>query len=751
MDNRNRIDHRELQELLRRQTVLTRFGELALRSDSLDEILTEACHLVGEALGTDLAKVVELQQDGQTLLVRAGVGWKHGVVGQTTIQMTEETSEAYVLKTHEPMTSPDIAAETRFKYPPFLTDNGVRAVANVIIISGNDRLPYGILQVDSRTPRQFTEADLGFLQNYANFLAAAVDRLRSLGEAREGEARLRDSESRLERAISAAGMSTWEWDTVSDGLQFSPGFEALHGQEVGALPSLRALQRAVCPEDWPAVDVALNRALRGDGQGKLAVEFRVFLPDDTVRWLRATGNAKLDDKGAPTRVAGVTQDITTSRNAEDRIAHMAMHDSLTGLLNRHTLQTRLEDALLRSKRGESCAILALDLDGFKDVNDTLGHAVGDAVLCSVASRLLEATRKTDIVARPGGDEFIIIQFSLNQPLDIEVLATRIVTRLSQPHQIDGHRITTGVSVGIAVAPADGTEVEQVLRNADLALYDAKTDDETHFRFFEPWMQAHARERRRFVDDLRQALAMEQFELHYQPLVELASDKVIGFEALVRWRHPVRGLMLPDKFIPLAEETGLIEPLGEWILNKACADAAMWPSEMKVAVNLSSVQFSRGDLVGTVAAALKQAGLTADRLELEITERLLLLESEATSVILSRLRDYGASISMDDFGIGYSSLSYISKFSFDNVKIDRSFVTASVEEKNGAEIIRAVAELCRRLGITTTAEGIETVEHLQRVMALGCTHGQGYLFSRPCPLEAIPALLKSWSESDRSIR
>jgi diguanylate cyclase (GGDEF)-like protein/PAS domain S-box-containing protein len=736
-----------LAESLRRQKVLTRFGEFALRSDSVDEILTEACRLVGEALGTDLAKVVEVQEDGETLLVRAGVGWKPGVVGHATIRAEDDTSEGHALKTHKAMISPDIAMETRFKYPAFLTDNGVKAVANVIISGSKGRPPFGILQIDSRTPRQFDEDDLDFLHSYASHLAAAVDRLRVIGEIQRGEARLRESEARLARAISAAGMTTWEWDTAGDTLHFSEGFEALHGQDSGTLPSWDALQDAVHPEDQKQLAAALDRALQGEGNGSLSIEFRVTLPDGSIRWLRTTGTAKQNGGGIPGRIAGVTQDITASHDAESRIAYLALHDGLTGLINRLTLRLRLDEALLRSRRGEGCAILALDLDRFKEVNDTLGHAAGDAVLRSVTSRLLDVTRETDIVARPGGDEFVIIQSSLHQPRDAEALAVRVISKLNQPHEIDGHSVITGVSIGIAIAPEDGSDVDQILQCADLALYSSKMDDTSRFRFFEPGMQARAHNRRQLVADLERAIVNDELELHYQPLIELADNRIVGFEALARWRHPKRGLISPDGFIPLAEETGLIEPLGEWVLFKACTDALAWPSEMKVAVNLSVKQFAKGSLPRTVGSALKKAALDPRRLDLEITENLLLQETEATLATLRLLREMGISISMDDFGIGYSSLSYISQFPFDKVKIDRSFVATAEHNTSGAAIIRAVAELCRTLSITTTAEGIETREQLQQVVSLGCTEGQGYFFARPRPLKEIPALLSSWPHED----
>ena len=739
--NRKVNEQKKLQELLRQQILLTRFGELALRSDSLDEILTEACRLVAEAMNTSLAKVVELQEDGESLLVRAGVGWKPGVVGVAAIKTADNTSEAHALKTHEPMISPDIGSETRFSYPPFLVENGVQAVVNVIILSGKNRPPFGILQVDSITPREFTKEDIVFLQSYANLLAAAVDRLRV-------EAQLRESEARLGRAVSAAGMGTWEWNPNNDMVKHSGGFEALFDREIGTVESLAGLERSIHPEDWPKLRAALDRALQSKSSGGLISDFRVAMPHNQVRWLRATGTAEFDHDDTPIRMAGVTQDITSSRDAEKRIAFMALHDGLTGLINRSALREQLEHALLRSRRGEGCAVLSLDLDRFKDVNDTFGHAVGDALLCSVASRLIQATRETDVVARPGGDEFVIIQMGLHHPHDVEPLVTRIIEKLSKPYQINGRDITIGVSIGIALVPTDGTEVEEVLRCADLALYGAKGDSIVRFRFFEPAMHTHVKEHMHLVADLRLALVREEFELHYQPLIDLTENVIIGFEALVRWRHPVRGVVPPAAFIPAAEETGLIGPLGEWILFKACADAAAWPLDMKIAVNLSVVQFSKGNLPMIVASALEESGLKPERLELEITESLLLQDTATNLDILCQLRDEGISICMDDFGIGYSSLSYLSKFPFDKVKIDRSFIAGASAGTSAAAIIRAVAEMCRSLGITTTAEGIETRAQLQQVVNLGCTEGQGYLFAPPRPVTELPALLETWSHSDR---
>jgi diguanylate cyclase (GGDEF)-like protein len=456
----------------------------------------------------------------------------------------------------------------------------------------------------------------------------------------------------------------------------------------------------------------------------------------------------MDGGGRPFRLSGVTQDVTERREAEARVAYMAHHDALTGLLNRGALRERLAEAVGRSQHGRPCAVLHLDLDRFKEVNDTLGHPAGDELLRSVARRLLSCVRETDTVARLGGDEFVILCQGEEQPHAAARIAARVIAELRCPHRIDGRPVSVGVSIGVAVAPEDGEEPGQVMIRADLALYGAKRDGGGRFRFFEPEMQARVVARRCLEADLHQALRDEQFELHYQPLVNLTRGCVSGFEALVRWRHPERGLVRPDDFIPAAEAMGLIVPLGKWILSRACADAASWPAGLKVAVNLSAVQFTDPGLEGAVAAALAASGLAPGRLELEITESLLLRDTEETIAVLRRLRASGASISMDDFGTGYSSLSYLLKFPIDKVKIDRSFVLAMDERPEGAAIIRAVAGLCQTLGIETTVEGIETPEQMKQVASQGCGEGQGYLFSPPVPAADVPVMLAQWRCEDR---
>jgi diguanylate cyclase (GGDEF)-like protein len=427
------------------------------------------------------------------------------------------------------------------------------------------------------------------------------------------------------------------------------------------------------------------------------------------------------------------EDITEQRQAELKIAHMAHHDALTDLANRALLNQRLAQAFASN---QTFAVHHLDLDKFKSVNDTLGHHAGDALLRGVSERLRHLVRPSDTIARMGGDEFVILQAPIGDGGEAGRLAERIIEQMAAPFEIDEGQTIAGASIGIAIAPADGTTPEQLLRNADLALYQAKSDGRGTYRLFEPAMDAQVQSRRALELDLREALAGGEFELYYQPLVKSQSGEISGFEALIRWQHPQRGLIAPNDFIPLAEETGLIVPIGEWVIRQACRTASRWPKHLHVAVNVSAAQFRYAGLAEVIVGALATAGLEASRLEIEITESVLLQDKEGTLAILHRLRQLGVRIAMDDFGTGYSSLTYLQCFPFDKIKIDRSFVRDIATDAGSLNIVRAIAALANGMGMTATAEGVETREQLEQIAAQGCTEMQGYLFSRPLPAAEI---------------
>jgi diguanylate cyclase (GGDEF)-like protein len=443
------------------------------------------------------------------------------------------------------------------------------------------------------------------------------------------------------------------------------------------------------------------------------------------------------------------QDMTEQRRSDAKIVHMALHDALTDLPNRALLKERLDLAVTRAQRGDILAIHLLDLDHFKNVNDTLGHPTGDQLLIAVANRLRMLVRETDTIARTGGDEFAIVQLDLEEPADAATLAQRIIETVSETYDIGGHQVVVGTSVGITIGPMDGQGADQLIRNADLALYRAKAEGRGVYRFFEPEMDARMKKRRTMEYDLRRALVAGEFELHYQPLINLEQNEITGCEALIRWFHPEKGMVSPGEFIPLAEENGFIVPLGEWIIRQACATAATWPEQIRVAVNISPAQFKNQGLLQVVVGALATSGLSPRRLELEITEAILLDDTAETLAILHQLRALGVRVAMDDFGTGYSSLSYLQSFPFDKIKIDRSFVREVADGKNAVNIVRAITALANGLGMETTAEGVETKDQLDTIKLQGCTEMQGFFFSHARPAHEIEHLLRSKLQGMRS--
>ena len=444
------------------------------------------------------------------------------------------------------------------------------------------------------------------------------------------------------------------------------------------------------------------------------------------------------------------EDVTERRHAEARIAFLAHHDVLTGLPNRIALEQQINASIAQTGRDQGFAIFALDLDDFRPINDTFGHAVGDELLVAVANRLSACVREIDCVARIGADEFVVVQRAVERPEDAAVLARRIIDVLKAPYVLSNQTACVGVTLGITVAPGDGTSSGKLLKNADVALARAKAEARGAFRYFEPDMDARLQARRILESDLRHALETKAFEVYYQPIYSLGSERICGFEALLRWNHPLRGYISPTEFIPLAEELGLIVPLGEWVLAQACADAARWPDGLKIAVNVSAVQFTSASLVSAVRDALRSTGLPGRRLELEITESVLVANPGVTTAILHSLKGLGVRVSMDDFGTGYSSLSYLRSFPFDKIKIDQSFVRDLCEEDGTDFIVRAVISLGASLGMTTTAEGVETEAQLARLRAEGCDEVQGYLFSRPVPITEVPNVLARWNGVARAI-
>jgi len=583
--------------LLRQQEVLARFGELALRSESLDEILTEGCRLVSEALGTDLAKVMELREDGVTLLVRAGVGWADGVVGEVTVKAVKGSSEGYALNTGFPVVSDDISTETRFEYADFIKENGVKAIVNVIILGAEDRPPFGILQVDSRTPQHFGEGDVRFLRGYANLIAAAVDRIR-----------------------------------VSE---------------------------------------------------------------------------------------------------KNRLA--ATHDSTTSLPNRALFRSELERALSQARETDTpLSLLLIDLDRFKEINDRLGHQVGDVALCGFAARLVSSFAEGTMVARLGGDEFVVMLPAVDRAAAIDH-AERALRALVHPFRAEGRNVDLRASIGVSTFPTDGKASTQLIGSADLALYAAKKGGGSRARAYEPALRAEQLGQLAMLRHARTALKNDWISPFYQPQISLATGKTRGFEALLRWHHPRIGLQYPSSIAYAFDDPSTAGAIGSTVADAAFCDLKSWIdaglSIEKLALNVSAAEFRNPAYTEKLLERLAIHGLAPSLLEIEITETAF-LDAGVSNVLtgLELLRSAGVTVALDDFGTGFSSLSQLRDLPVDTIKIDRSFVDGLDKRTKDRSIIEAVLTLGTALGMETIAEGVETAAQAEFLAERGCTFAQGYFYA-----------------------
>jgi diguanylate cyclase (GGDEF)-like protein len=478
-----------------------------------------------------------------------------------------------------------------------------------------------------------------------------------------------------------------------------------------------------------------------DGAEQSLADFRVSGGQNTIYRktikLPDKRNIQIVNRPVPGgRWVATHEDVTEQKRVEERIAYAANVDDLTGLPNRKAFCEQIEQELKRVERGEQLAVLYLDIDYLKQVNDTLGHPAGDKLLIGVADRLGDCIRDLDVVARLSGDEFAIIQKLLDQPSDAAALAMRIREAIHKPFDLNGHQVTVDISIGISMAPNDATKLDELMKTADMALYEAKNAGRGTYRYYEPEINVRIQARAKLEQELESAFANGEFELFYQPIANLDDDKITSFEALLRWNHPERGLVSPAEFIPVAEDMGLIIPLGEWVLRTACAEAATWPDNIQVAVNISSIQLTNKNLINAVVGAIAAAGIEPSRLELEITESVLIENTAANLATLKSLHDLGVRFVMDDFGTGYSSLSYLLSFPFHKIKIDRCFIAALSDKHESHAIVRAITDLARSLKLQVTAEGVETAQQLQQVRLLGCTEMQGYLLSPARPAAEI---------------
>jgi diguanylate cyclase (GGDEF)-like protein/PAS domain S-box-containing protein len=567
---------------------------------------------------------------------------------------------------------------------------------------------------------------------------------------KQAEQALRESEAHLRLAMEAAQMGMWYWEAETDRFVYSEGLAALFGLAANApMVDYRVLQRRLHPEDRELFEATMRHAVKQGAD--FQVDYRVTWDDGSVHWVSNRGQVHRSPDGRALRVIGAGMDITDRKLAEQRIAHMAHHDALTGLPNRVLLRDRIQQAIAQAHRNDAqLAVLFLDLDRFKTINDSLGHQLGDRLLQSVASRILVCVREGDTVSRVGGDEFVIVIPGVSAAGDASAVAAKILEVLSSAFHLNGNDLHVNASIGISLYPADGLDAETLMRNADTAMYHAKDSGRANFQYFTQHMNVAAQQRLSLENALRRALENGEFEVHYQPLYDLRDRSITGFEALVRWSPPGREMVMPSEFIAAAEESGLIVPLGEWVLREALRQARTWQSAgrpLMIAVNVSALQLSRPSFVERLRGLIEQTGIDAALVELEVTEGVIIEGAGDARESLDRIAAFGVGIAIDDFGTGYSGLAYLKRLPINTVKIDQSFVRDLTVDPDDAAIVTAIVAMSKSLGVDVVAEGVETEEQLAELKALGCHRAQGYLLAPPMPAAAITKLLgKTSSES-----
>jgi diguanylate cyclase (GGDEF)-like protein/PAS domain S-box-containing protein len=605
-------------------------------------------------------------------------------------------------------------------------------------ISHEDKTEFGELA------ENFNSMSIGLKDSYDELNNEIIERIKT-------EERLRESEERYALAARGANDGLWDWDILNNNIYFSPRWRSMLGyrdDETSIQNDFEGWLNLIHPKDRTQVETEIKAHLEGLTT-QFQSEHRIRHKDGTYRWMLTRGLAVRNESGKAYRMAGSQTDITERKVVEEQLIHDAFHDALTNLPNRALFMDRLSQTIKRTTRKSRnlFSVLLIDIDRFKVINDSLGHAAGDQLLIKISNSLVECLRPSDTIARLGGDEFAILLEEVNDTNDVNNLIKRIQERLSRPFNLNGHEIFITGSIGIAFGYQDTNEPDTMLRNADIAMHHAKANGRNRFEIFSPDMYTDVITSMQMEADLRRAIENGEFMVFYQPLISLEDNSISGFEALIRWAHPKKGCIQPSEFIPLAEETGLIIPIGEWVLNEACRQISVWNRKyysgtpLTISINISSKQFLP-DLPDQVNLVLNKAGLEAGSLVLEITETLLMENAELTTPLLKQLKDMGVILQIDDFGTGYSSLSYLHNFPFDGLKIDRSFITTIGTEEEKIEIVRAITTLALNLNLKVIAEGVETEEQLEKIRSLDCEYVQGYLLSRPMSAEDAEKFIRA---------
>ncbi len=734
------------------QSVLTKIGQSVTSSLKHDQVLRRIVEAAIHITHAEEGFLALLDEESGQLYLRAAKNMDREK-SQTMRLPVSDNLIAQVFKTGKP-----VRTTTQSDEGPLIkvvTGFLVHSLLHVPIQSKGKTL--GVLSVVNHTSqRSFKEKDEVLLISLADYAAVAIENANlyskaqdEIAERRRIEENLRDSEERYALAVRGANDGIWDWDFKTETIYYSPRWKSILGyveEEVNDSPD--EWFSKVHPEDLESLKLDISAHLGGI-TAHFENEQRMLHKDGTYRWILSRGLAVLNDNGVATRLAGSQTDVTDRKYAEQKLLHDAFYDKLTNLPNRALFLDHLRLAVERAKRrpDHKFAVLFLDVDRFKDVNDSYGHMVGDKLLVEFGQLLATRLRTTDTIARFGGDEFVILIDDITDESNATQIAEWIDSELVKPFQIKEHEIFVTVSIGIVLSEIGYERAEDILRDADIAMYDAKGNGRARYEMFEPAMRVRIVERLEIENDLRRAIENNEFRVYYQVIGALDTHQVAGFEALVRWQHPERGLVSPDKFIPIAEETGMIIPIDRWVMREACRQMHDWQTKfptydsMTISVNLSSKHIAQPDLVEYIEETLSETGLNGDFLKLEITESALLENNDYTIQVFNQLQELGIQIQIDDFGKGYSSLSYLSNFPIDALKIDRSFVSTLPDEGNNLQILQAMVNLSQRLGVGVIAEGVETEYQLAQLKLLGCEYGQGYLLSMPLESKEVVKLLK----------
>ncbi len=762
-----------VQRRSQQQETLTELGQQAVQATQLSDLLDKAVEMVARTLNLDYVEVSEWLPKQQSLQLRAMTGW--APYERTTIlPVAVDSPIAHTLQTSEPAVIDHVEQEQRFRGLQWLQQQGV--ISSLSVLIGKFEAPFGILSVHTRTQRRFLKDDILFLKSVANLISAAIDRHQvetvmahaeaavaraeaaevakqaletEILERQRVEAALRESEERYALAAIGANDGLWDWDLRTNAVYFSGRWKTMLGYEeweIGHHPC-EWFDR-IHPDDQERVQRELTQHREGL-TAHFESEFRLRRKDQSYCWILSRGLAVRDHAGQVYRLAGSQTDVTDRKQAEAKLLHHALHDELTSLANRALFTERLEQAINQPQPlHPTFAVVFLDLDRFKVINDSLGHLAGDQLLVITAERLKQCLRPSDTCARLGGDEFAILLEPLQDPSEAITIVEQIREALRAPFGLAGQEVFVNGSIGLVLDTQRYHHKEELLRDADTAMYRAKAAGRGCYTIFTPMMHEQAVTLLHLEADLRRAIDRQELILNYQPIMSLTSQRLTGFEALLRWQHPQRGLLLPAEFISLAEETGLILSIGEWVLQQACSQMKQWIDEfaldppVTISVNLSGKQFAQPDLVEQIARILQTTDLAPHRLKLEITESVIMTDANAAAQMMQQLKTLGVQLAMDDFGTGYSSLGYLHRFPIDTLKIDQSFINSADTNLEKLEITRTVIALAWNLGVNVVAEGVETSQQMAQLKLLKCELGQGFLLSHPLDRAGIAQLLQS---------